>query len=255
MVSEVPDQGGTVDQMGQNSATGRPQGAGPQQSMRGVSRDRWGDIYSNMPVKRLVALYDYDPQELSPNVDADQVELSFKTGDCVLVYGDMDEDGFYMGEIDGVRGLVPSNFLADADTMQSSAQNQQQRNNRGRVQGPGPGARGPPPPPRDGVMHPGGPGQRPRKGNGMMGRSGNMMGMPHQQQQGGMMQQQQQQQQPGMMPHQQQPGMMQQQQQPGMQQPGMQQPGMQQQGMQQQGMQQQGMQQQGMQQPGMQQPG
>lgn len=71
MVSEVPDQGGTVDQMGQNSATGRPQGAGPQQSMRGVSRDRWGDIYSNMPVKRLVALYDYDPQELSPNVDAD----------------------------------------------------------------------------------------------------------------------------------------------------------------------------------------
>lgn len=97
-----------------------------------------------------------------------QVELSFKTGDCVLVYGDMDEDGFYMGEIDGVRGLVPSNFLADADTMQStglnSAQNQQ-RNNRGRVQGPGPGARGPPPPPRDGVMHTGGPGQRPRKGN------------------------------------------------------------------------------------------
>lgn len=95
-----------------------------------------------------------------------QVELSFKTGDCVLVYGDMDEDGFYMGEIDGVRGLVPSNFLADADNMQSTGLNStqaQQRNNRGRVQGPGPGARGPPPPPRDGVMHTGG--QRPRKGN------------------------------------------------------------------------------------------
>ncbi|KAL5273957.1 BZRAP1 family protein [Megaselia abdita] len=290
MVSEVTDQG-VLDQIGQSSATGRPQGTGPQQSMRGVSRDRWGDIYSNMPVKRLVALYDYDPQELSPNVDADQVELSFKTGDCVLVYGDMDEDGFYMGEIDGVRGLVPSNFLADADTMQStglnSAQNQQ-RNNRGRVQGPGPGARGPPPPPRDGVMHTGGPGQRPRKDarpasptlldntghpapdhqtQGMMGRSGNMMNMQQQQQQGGMMQQQQHPQQPGMMPHQQQqPGMQQQgmmqqqqqQQQPGMQQPGMQQqqqPGMQQPGMQQQGMQQQGMQQQGMQQPGMQQQG
>lgn len=80
----------------------------------------------------------------------------------------MDEDGFYMGEIDGVRGLVPSNFLADTDTMQSTGPNStqnQQRNNRGRVQGPGPGARGPPPPPRDGVMHTGGPGQRPRKGN------------------------------------------------------------------------------------------
>lgn len=46
------------------------QGA-PQQSMRNVSRDRWGDIYANMPVKRMIALYDYDPQELSPNVDAE----------------------------------------------------------------------------------------------------------------------------------------------------------------------------------------
>lgn len=37
----------------------------------GQNRDRWGDIYANMPVKRMVALYDYDPQELSPNVDAE----------------------------------------------------------------------------------------------------------------------------------------------------------------------------------------
>lgn len=34
-------------------------------------RERWGDIYANMPVRRMVALYDYDPQELSPNVDAE----------------------------------------------------------------------------------------------------------------------------------------------------------------------------------------
>lgn len=27
----------------------------------------------------------------------------------------MDDDGFFMAEIDGVRGLVPSNFLTDAD--------------------------------------------------------------------------------------------------------------------------------------------
>lgn len=45
---------------------------GPRQpSVRGISRDRWGDIYANMPVRRMVALYDYDPQELSPNVDAE----------------------------------------------------------------------------------------------------------------------------------------------------------------------------------------
>lgn len=36
----------------------------------GQNRDRWGDIYANMPVKRMVALYDYY-QELSPNVDAE----------------------------------------------------------------------------------------------------------------------------------------------------------------------------------------
>lgn len=36
-----------------------------------VPNDRWGDIYASMPVKKMIALYDYDPQELSPNVDAE----------------------------------------------------------------------------------------------------------------------------------------------------------------------------------------
>jgi hypothetical protein len=86
------------------------------------------------------------------------VELSFRTGQTILVYGEMDEDGFYMGELDGIRGLVPSNFLADADTHQGgpSASNVAQRNLAGRGRGmapgmgpPGPGAIGPRPPPRD----------------------------------------------------------------------------------------------------------
>ena len=46
--------------------------------------ERWGDIYEDMPAKRKLALYDYDPVELSPNVDA-EVELSFRAGDIVLV--------------------------------------------------------------------------------------------------------------------------------------------------------------------------
>ncbi|XP_049839037.1 RIMS-binding protein 2-like isoform X9 [Schistocerca gregaria] len=120
------------------------------------SRDRWGDIYANMPVKKMIALYDYDPQELSPNVDA-EVELSFNTGNIIYVYGEMDDDGFYMGELDGVRGLVPSNFLteAPADYEDGSGPPRQQRlppqDHRGSrpVVGHGPGARGPPPPPRD----------------------------------------------------------------------------------------------------------
>ncbi|XP_076364305.1 uncharacterized protein LOC143253797 isoform X3 [Tachypleus tridentatus] len=71
------------------------------------------DSGSSMPLRKMVALYDYDPHELSPNVDA-EMELSFNTGDVIYVYGDMDEDGFFMGEINGVRGLVPSNFLTEA---------------------------------------------------------------------------------------------------------------------------------------------
>jgi RIMS-binding protein 2 len=83
-----------------------------QQNSAAIDDDRWGDIYEDMPARRKLALYDYDPQELSPNVDA-EVELSFRTGDLLLVYGEMDDDGFYMGELNGRRGLVPSNFLTD----------------------------------------------------------------------------------------------------------------------------------------------
>uniref|UniRef100_T1ILW8 SH3 domain-containing protein n=1 Tax=Strigamia maritima TaxID=126957 RepID=T1ILW8_STRMM len=43
-----------------------------------------------------------------------KAELSFHTGEIIYVYGDMDEDGFYLGEINGIRGLVPSNFLTEA---------------------------------------------------------------------------------------------------------------------------------------------
>ncbi|KAI9559005.1 hypothetical protein GHT06_015794 [Daphnia sinensis] len=102
------------------------------QGQPGHGRDRWGDIYANMPVKRMIALYDYDPQELSPNVDA-EVELSFQTGDIIYVYGDMDDDGFYLGELRGQRGLVPSNFLTEAppdyDPSQPRHKRQQQSSN------------------------------------------------------------------------------------------------------------------------------
>lgn len=88
------------------------------------------------------------------------MELSFKTGEVILVYGDMDEDGFYMGELDGIRGLVPSNFLAEAPDQYNNQMGPAGRgglSQRGRGQGPG--ARGPPPPPRDNMM-PGITGQR-----------------------------------------------------------------------------------------------
>lgn len=40
-----------------------------------MGRDRWGDIYASVPVKIMVALYDYDPQELSPNVDSEVCKI------------------------------------------------------------------------------------------------------------------------------------------------------------------------------------
>ncbi|GFT17597.1 RIMS-binding protein 2, partial [Nephila pilipes] len=68
--------------------------------------------YQTRRIKKMVAMYDYDPQEISPNVDS-EVELSFTTGDIIYVIGDVDEDGFFMGELNGVKGLVPSNFLRE----------------------------------------------------------------------------------------------------------------------------------------------
>uniref|UniRef100_M3XYB1 RIMS-binding protein 2 n=1 Tax=Mustela putorius furo TaxID=9669 RepID=M3XYB1_MUSPF len=60
--------------------------------------------------RRVVALYDYDPRESSPNIDV-EAELTFCTGDIITVFGEIDEDGFYYGELNGQKGLVPSNFL------------------------------------------------------------------------------------------------------------------------------------------------
>lgn len=60
----------------------------------------------------------------------------------INVFGDMDDDGFYLAEIRGQRGLVPSNFLTEAP-------NQDVGTRRGGVPVSGTsGASGPPPPPR-----------------------------------------------------------------------------------------------------------
>ncbi|EPY83556.1 peripheral-type benzodiazepine receptor-associated protein 1 [Camelus ferus] len=58
----------------------------------------------------MVAAFDYNPRESSPNMDV-EAELPFRAGDVITVFGGMDDDGFYYGELNGQRGLVPSNFL------------------------------------------------------------------------------------------------------------------------------------------------
>ncbi|XP_029555418.1 RIMS-binding protein 2 isoform X3 [Salmo trutta] len=63
--------------------------------------------------RRMKAIFDYDPRESSPNADI-EVELTFSAGDIIYVFGDMDDDGFFYGDLNGHKGLVPSNFLQAA---------------------------------------------------------------------------------------------------------------------------------------------
>ncbi|NXQ20784.1 RIMB2 protein, partial [Peucedramus taeniatus] len=77
-----------------------------------IERGRRGGRQQPLATRRMVALYDYDPRESSPNVDV-EAELTFCTGDIITVFGEIDEDGFYYGELNGQKGLVPSNFLEE----------------------------------------------------------------------------------------------------------------------------------------------
>ncbi|XP_050002278.1 RIMS-binding protein 2 isoform X4 [Alexandromys fortis] len=77
-----------------------------------IERSRRSGRGHSVPTRRMVALYDYDPRESSPNVDV-EAELPFCTGDIITVFGEIDEDGFYYGELNGQKGLVPSNFLEE----------------------------------------------------------------------------------------------------------------------------------------------
>lgn len=68
------------------AVTLRSDWSSPEQKRRGGRRDQTS--------RRMVALYDYDPRESSPNTDV-EAELTFCAGDIIAVFGDIDEDGFY----------------------------------------------------------------------------------------------------------------------------------------------------------------
>ena len=61
-------------------------------------------------VRQQVATFDYNPDEQSPN-DNPEMELAFCEGDVITTYGDVRSDGFFYGEINGIAGLVPSNYV------------------------------------------------------------------------------------------------------------------------------------------------
>ncbi|XP_064888863.1 RIMS-binding protein 2 isoform X22 [Columba livia] len=78
-----------------------------------------------------IARYSYNPFD-GPNENP-EAELPLTAGKYLYVYGDMDEDGFYEGELlDGQRGLVPSNFVdfvQDNETRLSSTLSSEQDQN------------------------------------------------------------------------------------------------------------------------------
>uniref|UniRef100_A0A3P8YWE7 RIMS-binding protein 2 n=1 Tax=Esox lucius TaxID=8010 RepID=A0A3P8YWE7_ESOLU len=77
-----------------------------------LERNRRSGRQPPSSTRRMVALYDYDPRESSPNVDV-EAELTFCAGDVITVFGEIDEDGFHYGELNGHKGLIPSNFLEE----------------------------------------------------------------------------------------------------------------------------------------------
>ena len=62
--------------------------------------------------QRFLARHSYNPFE-GPNQDPEN-ELPLTAGQYVYVFGDMDEDGWLLGELtDGTRGLVPSSLVEE----------------------------------------------------------------------------------------------------------------------------------------------
>uniref|UniRef100_A0A8K9WLB7 SH3 domain-containing protein n=1 Tax=Oncorhynchus mykiss TaxID=8022 RepID=A0A8K9WLB7_ONCMY len=80
--------------------------------LRAESMDHSWPIGDN-EVRIFVALFPYDPVNMSPNPDAAEEELPFREGQIIKIYGDKDLDGFYRGESSGRHGYVPCNMVSE----------------------------------------------------------------------------------------------------------------------------------------------
>jgi hypothetical protein len=79
------------------------------------------------PIFYCIALYDYDPFKSSPNPNP-RLELNLTEGGAIKVLDNSRTDGFYYGECNGVRGLIPSNFVekCDAPTCEEPKENDEE---------------------------------------------------------------------------------------------------------------------------------
>ena len=58
----------------------------------------------------MMTALDYDPKDGRAGGQVKD-KLSLRAGDMVMVYGPVDDKGFYYGESGGHRGLVPAHLL------------------------------------------------------------------------------------------------------------------------------------------------
>ena len=88
------------------------------------------------PSRNFKALYSYNPRTDSPNCEDLDDELSFKSGTSISIFGDVQDDGFYVGERDGELGFVPSNFIEPVDHVkpQDAQMSQESPNSKGATQ-------------------------------------------------------------------------------------------------------------------------
>ena len=61
-----------------------------------------------------MALFDYDPHKSSASENP-ELELKLKEGDLLTVFGDMDINGYFEADLNGVRGLVPSLYVDEVE--------------------------------------------------------------------------------------------------------------------------------------------
>ncbi|CAG0913362.1 unnamed protein product [Notodromas monacha] len=109
------DGGGLSD--AENEA--RMRAMGQQQLQRGgpgrmqlTRKPSAGGMGQQSASRLFIATYDYDPATQSPNVDK-SAEVPFNQGDLIRVFGEKDPDGFFYGEVNNQRGLIPGNMVKE----------------------------------------------------------------------------------------------------------------------------------------------
>lgn len=70
-----------------------------------------------------MVLFDYDPYK-SNTSGHPELELTLKKGDHLTIFGEMDLNGYFEAELNGVKGLVPSLFVEEVDENVASLSNE-----------------------------------------------------------------------------------------------------------------------------------